>query len=215
MRTKQKQQSHQSRPSSEWIESVKKYAKYHGIPYKQALQECSKLRGEGLWDKTLNFLFNRKVPKEERLRDGERHAVIMTKDGLRTANYIGPSTQLIDRLKKRIQPATPADKVAMRHDIDYFLSTRPEHVRTADLRMINKLNEIEKNKQDYRWNIQLAKKGIQIKNFAEDKLGVPQSWFAESGDRFKHSPEEVKLVEDAQKQLILEGYGLKKKYILV
>lgn len=195
---------------NEWIQTVKAYQRHHNIPYKQALKECGKLKrqGKGIWDKTLNFLFGKNVPKEERLRDKERHIMIKTKNGWRTSNYIGPDTDLLGRLRQGIKPATPSDKVAMRHDIDYSLSRNNNDVKTADLRMINKLNDIQKNKQDYLWNIQVAKKGIQTKRFLEDKLGFPSKWFAESG-RDKYSDDDIKLLEENQKQLILDGYGLK------
>jgi hypothetical protein len=82
---------------------------------------------------------------------GEKHTILKLPNG-RTgiANYMGPGTNVIERLKRGDKGRTPADTVAKRHDIDYTLAsgkaTKEEQlkaVRNADNRMINSESTVE------------------------------------------------------------------------
>ena len=64
------------------------------------------------------------------------------------ANYMGPGTEVVKRLKRGDPGRTPADMVAKRHDIDYTLASgsrdeasQLKQIRTADNRMINSLKK--------------------------------------------------------------------------
>lgn len=77
--------------------------------------------------------------------DGELHGLLRLPNGkFQFANYMGPGTQLITRLKRGDQGLTPVDKLAKIHDIDYSLATKPQDVRKADIEFIKGLKKARK-----------------------------------------------------------------------
>ena len=119
---------------------------------------------------------------------GEKHAILKLPNGRPgIANYMGPGTNVIERLKRGDKGRTPADTVAKRHDIDYTLasgkSTKEEQlkaVRQADNRMVNSLKDISSGKHggDSRLNIQTGLRLIQAKKLGEDLGVLSRSKFA-------------------------------------
>lgn len=81
---------------------------------------------------------------EPKLFEGENHGVLWVPGkGFQRANYMGPGTQIIQRLKRGDQGKTAIDQIATLHDIDYTLAssadTEEEQARLgreADNRMI-------------------------------------------------------------------------------
>ena len=67
-----------------------------------------KIIGKGIYDKTVNYLLNPEI----KLKDGEKHVIMYNKNKFTVANYSGPGTNLIDRLKKDIKPINNIDKTA-------------------------------------------------------------------------------------------------------
>ena len=89
---------------------------------------------------------------------GELHGILRLKNGkMGVANYLGPGTNLIKRLKRQDPGRTEIDRVAMGHDVRYALSTNLGDIRRADNIMIGKVNQISKNKSDRKQNIIQAK----------------------------------------------------------
>ena len=86
------------------------------------MRKSKSSKGCGIYDRTINFLTGSK------LKDGEKHAIIYdpVKKKYIASNYIGPSTDLLTRLKSKNkeerEPIVKADKVAQAHDIRYTLS---------------------------------------------------------------------------------------------
>jgi len=99
---------------------------------------------------------------------GEKHAPLITEEGVKIAQFMGPGTKLNKRLKRGDEPLTPADRVALIHDIQYGLAKNPDDIRKADELMIKHLNKLSENNQDYAINIMLGKYGIKAKMFLED-----------------------------------------------
>ena len=66
----------------------------------------------------------------------EIHAPILTSHGIRIANYEGPGTDVLSRLKKNIQPISTSDKFSLAHDLRYSLG---KDVRNADTHMVKGL----------------------------------------------------------------------------
>ena len=130
---------------------------------------------------------------------GENHAILRLENGKHgIGNYMGNGTRVVERLRRGDPPRTQADKVAMRHDIDYTLAaTQPtrelqmELIRDADNRMIKKLGEIKDSKQ----NIALGKL-IAVKTKAEDMGLLDRGRFA--GQLKQLSPEDRNLLESAK-----------------
>ena len=147
---------------------------------------------------------------------GEKHAILKLKNGRNgVANYMGPKTQVIKRLKRGDPGRTPADTVAKRHDIDYALAqgqpTRQKQlgmVREADNRMIRSLKGIQSGRHggDANRNIQMGMRLIQAKTIGEDLGVLDKSKFA--GDLRKINDADKVLLMSNKAKLTQEGYGL-------
>jgi hypothetical protein len=145
---------------------------------------------------------------------GERHAILQLPNGkYGTANWMGPGTQVIKRLKRGDPARTQSDKVAMRHDIDYTLAAgmkdkEAQHkaVREADQRMVASLNRIAQNKGDAQKNIFQGRRLIQGKMAAEDVGLLSKDKFA--GDLKPISDQDTVLLMSKQAGLSQEGYGM-------
>lgn len=135
---------------------------------------------------------------------GERHAPLVLPNGrIGYGNYIGPGTNLTERIKRGVEPRTEVDKVSQAHDLRYGLAQNQSDVVKADKKMIKKLKQ-SKGK-DHWFNIQLGMKPIQAKYYLE-KLGlVKPGTFASFGDA---TPEEIKLYRKKLDELEAQGYGL-------
>ncbi len=116
----------------------------------------------------------------------------MPNGSIEVANWVGPSTQVIKRLKRGDKGKTATDTVAMRHDLDYSIAQTLDDIRSADRRMINKLTQIQSNKADNLINILAGKKAIQSKVYLEDKGLLSKNAFADFKDNLQ------------------DGYGFKK-----
>jgi hypothetical protein len=174
--------------------------------------KSKKLKGKGIYDKTVNYFTG------SNLKDGEMHAVIYDPKAKKytTANYTGPGTKLLERLKAGDQPKVKSDKVSQAHDIRYTLSKDIEGIKNADSKMVNKLKELQKNKEDSNFNIIPAKLGIQANQVLAKVL--PTKYF----DKFvnymtdyksandKLSSEDKKLLESKLSELENEGFGKKR-----
>ena len=123
------------------------------------------------------------------------------------SNYSGPGTLVAKRVRRRDPPRTEVDKVAQAHDIRYALSrgeNTEQSVREADTKMIDKLNEIQKNKTDSRFNIIPAKLAISAKIKAEDFGVLSRKKFI--SDKSPNRSDKI-LLERKLKELEQQGYG--------
>lgn len=101
---------------------------------------------------------------------GETHAVLRLSNGkYGQANYMGPGTRIIERVKRNDPPRTAADRVAQAHDIEYTLN--PSDSRGADQRMIQRLKSMKSSGADNAFNITLGQRVIEAKMAAE-KAGI-------------------------------------------
>ena len=138
------------------------------------------------------------------LKPGERHAPLVLPNGrIGYGSYIGPGTNLTDRLKNNVEPRTEVDKISQAHDIRYGLARDQSEVAKADKKMITKLKE-SKGK-DHWLNIQMGLRPIQAKYYLE-RLGIIKpGTFASFGDA---TPEEIALYRKKLDELEAQGYGL-------
>ena len=153
---------------------------------------------------------------DETARDGfagERHAILQLPNGkYGVANYMGPGTQVIKRLKRGDPPRTLSDKTAMRHDIDYALAAglknkeaQNKAIREADKRMVKNLDRIAKMKGDAKKNIFQGRRLIQGKMAAEDVGLMEKGSFG--GDLAPISDEDKIILMSNRARLGQEGYG--------
>lgn len=144
---------------------------------------------------------------------GEKHAVLKLPNGkYGVANYMGPGTNVVARLKRGDPGRTQSDMVAKRHDIDYALSKNEktkdaqlQKVREADNRMIKSLQKIRENRSDSNHNIQLGMRLIQAKTIGEDLGILSKSKFA--GDIGTVPKDDLVLLEKERNKSQQSGYG--------
>lgn len=137
---------------------------------------------------------------------GEMHAILKLKNGMGKANYMGPGTNIVQRIRQNDPPRTISDKVAQAHDIRYSLGSSQQDVQNADLKMINKLQSVLKNREDNDFNVNMGLRPIQAKYNAE-KLGlVPSGKIASFGD--VTDPADRALLQQKLTELEQEGFGM-------
>jgi hypothetical protein len=144
---------------------------------------------------------------------GETHMIMaLPNHKFGVANYMGPGTHIIERVKRGDPGRVPSDTVAKRHDIDYTVAAltkdpvaRQSLVRAADIHMINTLKKIKANKVDKGMNIQAGMKLIQAKILAE-KIGLLKEGKF-SGPYVPQTAADTTLLMDAQKELEQKGFG--------
>jgi Phospholipase A2-like domain len=139
-------------------------------------------------------------------RVGEKHMYLRLPNGrFKRANYAGPGTDLINRLRADSKPVTQTDTVAQMHDINYAFAKNPEDMRSADMRMIKTLDRIEKEKLDSRFNTTLARAGIKAK-VALEKAGIagPTTFTTIGGN---YSADDITLMRAKRHELEQQGFG--------
>jgi len=132
----------------------------------------------------------------------EFHAYLMTDRGLTRANYMGPGTSVLERIRRGDAPVSGADKVAQAHDLRYTLANGDKaQEREADRKMIAKLQD---PKVDSMLNRAVGRVPIQAKVAAE-RLGIMQQGSFSKGPALNEG--EKQLVETKLNELEMEGYG--------
>lgn len=170
-----------------------------------------KILGDGFYDSLVNKLINPTI----KLKNGEKHAIMWNpnKKGwmkLDAANFSGPGTELVSRLKNKIKGLNVTDLTANAHDIRYMMAKNEKDIQDADRKMVERLSKAQKNKEDYKFNILPSKLGIQAKQLL-GKIGVPTKLFTTYNDFDKLNDDEKILVKDRLKELEEEGYGKRRK----
>jgi len=165
------------------------------------------MKGQGiignLLDKTQKF-------------SGERHVPLITDKGIKLANWAGPGTNIDTRLNGPSnikEPISAVDKSAMAHDLRYTLAKNTNDIRFADNKMISKLNDIERDKQDYRLNIIAVKNAMRSKRFFENVTNQKGELFSniKKGETIngKVSPENELKYNRELRKLEMSGFGLR------
>lgn len=110
-------------------------------------------------------------------------------------------------MKKGDEPVNNTDRVAQAHDIRYSLANDFDGVRQADLKMIKKLEKLSKEKNDYKFNLYMAKLPIKAKMKMEDWGLVRRDRFASFGGV---EEKDKGLLRKKLKELEQAGYGKRK-----
>jgi hypothetical protein len=162
-----------------------------------------------------NVAKRKKVPPADknRARASEKHQPILLDNGaLTVANFSGPGTQLIARIKEQLKKKgkvrgianKPTDNAALLHDIDYAMAgnepdqkKRGDMVRKADKDMLKNITKAQLKGEDNKFNLTgaLAIAG----KVGGEKLGLLAK------DKFapfkKLSDADMKLLNDVKKEL--------------
>lgn len=173
--------------------------------------------GTGIWKtiiKGINYISNKFPASDEyatNIEEGEEHGVLLLPNGkFGRANYMGPGTEVLKRLKRGDVPRTAMDELSRAHDIRYNLSTSQKDIEKADEIFIKGAEKIQKEKLDNLFNIYVAKIPIQTKLYAERK-GIIKPMFKKLEDSIKDfTNDEMNLMKDTLKTAEKKGYGKKK-----
>lgn len=169
------------------------------------------IKGKGLYDKTVNYLTGSK------LKDGEKHVLMWDNGKIKAASYSGPGTDIVSALKENRKPLNKVDKTAQAHDIRYSLSSDYKGIKIADKKMVDKLNQLQKNKEENLFNILPSKYGIQANQLISkiipeknaDKFVNYMTGYKEFNKNL--TKQDKLLLEDKLSELEKEGFGIKKR----
>ena len=139
---------------------------------------------------------------------GEKHAILKLQNGkMGVANYMGPGTNVMARLKRGDPGRTETDRASMAHDIRYGLAQNIEDIRNADKIMMTAVDRASKNKTDAPMNIAQARL-IKAKMGLEDVGLLKRDAFG-GKDNIVSAEDKVYLTGKL-KGLEQQGYGKKK-----
>ena len=173
---------------------------FHPQRRKSRRTKGSSMIGRGIYDKTVNYLTG------SDLKHNEKHPILYTKDGFKPGTYLGPGTDLSDKIREGVAPITASDKTAQAHDLRYSLAENADDIRKADKRMLSVLDRVQKNEDDYLFNIYQGKIGIRGKMFLENYLGVKPEAFGSFGGV---SNDDRPIFQAKLDSLEQQGYGFK------
>lgn len=143
------------------------------------------------------------------LYPGEHHALFKLPSGkYGRANYAGPGTHIVERIKRNDPPRVPTDKVGQAHDIRYALAETDADVRNADVKFVRKLKQLKRTNKDRNVNIYPSMIGIRGKMAAENFSLLSRKAFI---DDEKPKPADKVMLSKKIKQLEQEGFGQKGK----
>jgi hypothetical protein len=132
----------------------------------------------------------------------ELHARLWADGGLRKANFMGPGTDLLTRLRRGDKPISGADKVSKAHDLRYTLANGNVAMeRKADEMMIAKLKD---SKVDNRFNRAMGSLPIRAKVALENKGLFPKGHMSKGPEL---SAVDRELVQTNLDMLAQEGFG--------
>ena len=209
-----------------WLLHVEEFRKKHpNMSYKEVLQRAKstyigsthskpigKKNGAGFLDivkGALNGAANLVADQSiNKLMPGELHGLLKLPNGkLARAQFMGPGTHVVERVKKGERGLTAVDTESKWHDIAYGLAKNQADIGAADRHMMSKINEFARDKKDIPWNLNQGRLiGIKatLDNF---KPGLIGSSFGGV------DPKDIPLYENTKKQLETAGYGKKRRPI--
>lgn len=172
--------------------------------------------GAGVFRDIVNKAINKLPSSDENARQsfaGENHAILTLANGKTgVANYMGPGTNVLARLKRGDPPRSASDAVSKMHDINYTLASNEptkelqlDKIRQADQRMLQSLKTVK----DSAFNKQLGMKLIQAKVAGENMGLLSRSKFA--GDLKTLSKDDTDLLMREKAKLEQQGYGVGQK----
>jgi hypothetical protein len=141
-------------------------------------------------------------PTARPLFAGEKHTLLkLPNEKFGRANFMGPGTHLVARLKRGDPPRTFADKESQAHDSRYALAKTAAEVRRADTKYIEVMRRAKKHRLDFDWNTNQGIGLISAKMKIENVTGQPFTAFGEIADS------ERPLVQAKLTELEKQGFG--------
>lgn len=149
---------------------------------------------------------------------GEKHMILKLENGKNgVANFAGPGTNVLARLRRNDPPRTLTDAISKKHDIDYVLAQNSntkteqlEKIRNADKRMVNSLNKIQRTGADHKRNIFLAKNAIRSKMALENTGVLSKEKFA--GPLKSIPTNDLQVLRQHDNDLQQQGFGARSAF---
>lgn len=149
----------------------------------------------------------------------EKHAILRNKGKWERANFMGPGTELLPRLRRGDKGKTYMDEVSKLHDIEYTLAAGEcrdqacvrKKVRQADERMVASAKKAWQGKKDHWFNVVQGGGLIQAKMLLEDMKILDGSRFAgkHTGKYLKGAATrdltEAEFLHGARREILREG----------
>ncbi len=136
--------------------------------------KINELEGDGVVDTLAKYAdkIGKYLPSsDDTAREGwedEYHAVLKLKNGkYGRANYMGPNTHLVERVRRGDPPRTAMDELSQAHDIRYTFAKNQDDISRADEIFIKGAELIRKKRLDNDFNIELGLRPIQAKYYYE------------------------------------------------
>lgn len=141
---------------------------------------------------------------------GEMHAPMYMGNGrFKRGAYVGPGTNLTERIRMGDEPINETDKVAQAHDLRYTFARDHSDIRKADNKMLSKLKGIQSEGTDYMFNIMQGRLGIGAKVFMEDwGIAKPEN-FTSFGTIDDETPADQDMLRSKLTELEQQGYGMR------
>ena len=144
-----------------WLLHVEQFRKKNpNMSYKEILQKAKLTykKGAGFLDVikgALNGAANLVADQSiNKLMPGELHGLLKLPNGkLARAQYMGPGTRVVERVKKGEKGLTAVDTESKWHDIAYGLAKNQADISAADRHMLSKINEFARDKKDIPWSL--------------------------------------------------------------
>ena len=199
-----------------WLKHVEAFRKKNpSLSYKEVLQKAKtsykpSKRGGGFLDVVkgaLNGAANLVADQSiNKLMPGELHGLLKLPNGkLARAQYMGPGTHVVERVKRGERGLTAVDTESKWHDIAYGLAKNQADIGAADRHMMAKINEFAREKKDVPWNLNQGRLiGVKatVDNFKPGLIG----------SSFGGVPEaDIPLYQRTKAQLEAQGYGIKER----
>jgi len=171
------------------------------------------IEGEGVIDTIAKYAhkIGKYLPSsDDTAREGwedEHHAILKLKNGkYGRANYMGPHTHLVERVKRGDPPRTTMDELSQAHDIRYTFAKNQDDISRADEIFIKGAELIRKKGLDNNFNIELGLRPIQAKYYYE-KLKKPNYKIEE-----QQSQEDLNRIHRILNIARSRGYGIYQDY---
>lgn len=147
---------------------------------------------------------------------GERHGILaLPAKGVfgtpvfTRANFLGPGTRILERVRRGDKPQSFVDALAEAHDLRYAKAKTDADLAAADEKFMRGVDEARTFRADNPFNIAQARL-IEVKR-ALERLGLPKDMFTTPGGL--EEEEDRKLIDDRLAALEARGLGLGRKLV--
>lgn len=194
--------------SRNYIGTLKTVPEYSGAGILDVMSKLSSQAITGKLPTKFKTAVNRRsgIPGQHRAYPGELHPMhkvkVRGKNRYAFGNFLGPNTNVQEKLRKGVMGISRADNHGRLHDINFSLAKTPKDLRKYDKRFIRGLKREEKRGEP-KFNTRIGIRGIQLKNKLED-TGV---WSKKKFLNPITNPKDIAIAKREKAKMMQMGYG--------